>query len=335
MTYTIRNGLSICLGVVATGCALAVLLQDAIRTNVWTLEHALIPGMVLIAIGAGHLASVAIRSRHYGAGLGFGVAFALATLLTLYTSVAKQADIATAHKLGIEANQALRSARETELAGHRGAVAQATAMMLQEMTGQKCGDRCKAWKARLEDSEAKAAKVEAELILMGPAQTATAGSEHVAALLGIFGASINPRWLSLIEPFARAWLFELTAIVALGFAFRPEAPANAPANISARVANVANVPETPPAPVVKTAPEVPPLPHQTPPRLPRGPLTKELAEQDLVTLLAMGSPILNQEALAQRWGVHGSTASRWLTDFQTRRIVTTRQDGRVKRIVAA
>lgn len=333
MKYTIRNGLSILLGLVATGCALAVLLQDAIRTGHWTLEHGLVPGMVLIAIGAGHLASVAIRSRHYGAGVGFGVAFALATLLTLYTSVSKQADIATAHRHGVEANQALRAARETELAGHRAAVAQATAMMLQEMTGQKCGDRCKAWKARLEDSEARAARVEAELILMGPAQTATAGSEHVAALLGIFGASINPRWLALIEPFARAWLFELTAIVALGFAFRPEAPANVPASVANVPANVANVPETSPAPAPK--PPVPPLPHQTPPRPPRGPLTKELAEQDLVTLLAMGSPILNQEALAQRWGVHGSTASRWLSDFQTRRIVTTRQDGRVKRIVAA
>ena len=333
MRYTIRSGLSIALGIVAASCALAVLLQDAIRTNVWTLEHALLPGMVLIAIGAGHLATLAMRSRHLGASVGFAAAFCLATGLTLYTSVSRQADLKTAHRLTVEDKQAHRASKEADLVRLRTDLVTANREQTREMTGQRCLDRCQAWKARAGEIEHKIARTEAELIMLGPPLASQAGADHVGALLALVGFGPDAKQaLMLLEPFLRAWLFELTAIVALGFGFAPRATV---APIPAPVVETITAPVEPvqaPKPVAIVAPMVETI-EPTP--KPRGGLTRELAEQDLVTLLAMGHSIRSQDELAKRWNVPNCTVSRWLSDFQRRKVVECRKVGRTKEIVAA
>lgn len=332
MRPTIRSGLSIALGIVAASCALAVLLQDAIRTGVWTLEHALIPGMVFIAIAAGHLATLAMRSRHFGAAAGFAAAFGLAAVLTLYTSVSRQADLKTAHQLTVEAGQAHRAAKETELTRLRSDLVTANQQQTREMTGQRCLDRCLAWKARAGEIEHKIARTEAELIMLGPPLASQAGADHVGALLALVGFGPDAKQaLILLEPFLRAWLFELTAIVAVGFGFAPRATV-APIPSSVETIPEPVNPVQAPEPVAIVAPAVETI-EPTP--KPRGGLTRELAEQDLVTLLAMGRSIRSQDELAKRWNVPNCTVSRWLADFQRRKIVECRKVGRTKEIVAA
>jgi len=54
---------------------------------------------------------------------------------------------------------------------------------------------------------------------------------------------------------------------------------------------------------------------------------KQRAEQDLVTLLALGSKLSNA-ALSARWRVSPATVSRWLDGWQRKGIVTKRRAGR-------
>lgn len=324
MKYQIRSYLSIGIGAAAAICALVVLLQDAIRTNVWTIEHGLIPGMVVIAIGTGHLAGSAMKARRYGSALGFAASFLLATTLTLYTSVSKQADVAATRASSAHVVNDARAEKEAAMATLKAQHGDAVANITREMTGSTCGPRCRSWKERALELEGKIILTEADLFRMAPTVPIAAGATKVATVLAmVFGidAAHSQELLQLVEPFARAWLFELTSIVALGFAFgstismeNPKIPTLAveKVNVSKKKTNRPKV--------------VPP---------PKGGLTKELAEQDLVTLLALGKPVESQDVLAQRWNVPKPTVSRWLKDFEDRGMITREAKGRSKQIVAA
>lgn len=75
--------------------------------------------------------------------------------------------------------------------------------------------------------------------------------------------------------------------------------------------------------------------HKSVPPPKGGTMTKLEAERDLVMLLALGKPISSQDELAERWGVGKGTASKWLSDWEERGLVTRAQYGRCKQIVAA
>lgn len=328
MKYQIRSYLSIIIGSVAIFCALAILLQDAIRTGVWTLEHALIPGMVLIAVGAGHLASSAIKSGRYGSAVGFVSAFMLATMLTLYTSVSKQADVASTRASAAAVVNGARAEKEAALTALKAQHGDAVANVAKE-TGTACGKRCKSWKDLASELDGKILLAEAELFRMPPPVIVNAGASKVASVISMltsFDAVQVEKLLQLIEPFARAWLFELTSIVAFGFAFGHRSVSEGKPKVAVEKLNIAT--ET-----LRKSSEKPKKTKATPP--PKGGLTKELAEQDLVTLLALGKPIASQDVLAQRWNVPKPTVSRWLRDFEDRGMIARETKGRSKQIVAA
>lgn len=90
-------------------------------------------------------------------------------------------------------------------------------------------------------------------------------------------------------------------------------------------ANAAQLPAT-----VQLLPTVAVRPE--PPQPPKGGArmvaTKAAAEADVIRLVARGEPIPGQDALALRWSVHKSTASRWVQDFERRGLVKRTRDGR-------
>ncbi len=238
MQYHIASRLAIAVGIAASGCALGILLQDAIRTGIFTLEHALIPGMVGIAIAAGHLVGTALRSRKYLSALGFAVSFALATLLTVYTSVSKQADQSETVISAVSVTNTARKGKEDELARTRTRYEQANVMAEREMTGQKCLARCADWKTRSAEVAARVEKLEGELKDMAPPKPVTVGADKMAKVITMFVVQDVERvkaMLLLLEPFAKALLFELTAIVAFGFGFghRRAVKLKKPARVSA------------------------------------------------------------------------------------------------------
>jgi hypothetical protein len=93
------------------------------------------------------------------------------------------------------------------------------------------------------------------------------------------------------------------------------------------------------APVVAAIPPVdaedPPITEPLPPPT-GGSYTKELAEQDLVTLLGMGfDPFEKQSALKYRWKVSEGCVSKWIGDWERKGIIPKRvQVGRVKMLKA-
>lgn len=65
-----------------------------------------------------------------------------------------------------------------------------------------------------------------------------------------------------------------------------------------------------------------------------GPKSKLEAEADLRTLLATKQPIPSQDFLAERWGVHKGTVSKWLRDWEIAVSFARHQRGRCKELVA-
>lgn len=62
--------------------------------------------------------------------------------------------------------------------------------------------------------------------------------------------------------------------------------------------------------------------------------TKAKAEAEIIELVGRG-PIPSQDDLANRWGVHKGTVSKWLTDWEARGIVRRHAEGRCKAVRSA
>lgn len=323
--------LAIAIGIAASGCALAILLQDALRSGVWTLEHGLIPGMVAIAVGAGHLVGSALKTRKYLSALGFAISFTLATLLTVYTSVSKQADISETAMAAATVSNELRQAKEADLSIAKKRHEEANRMADREMTGEKCGRRCTDWRLRATEVAANIRLLEGDLKSMDPPKPVAVGADKMAHIVSMFTALEVSRvkaMLLLLEPFTKALLFELTAIVAFGYGFgsRPS------------VARVGPAPATVPSPIPEPAqPSGPPPPPGGGLRK----LTRDEARRDLIALRSLGYTVPSQEWLGERWGTPGApalpgTISKWLKAWEGEGAIPLRsQVGRCKVLEAA
>ena len=72
--------------------AIGLLLADAIDTGRWTQEHALVPLVVGLTVATGYLASTALWRARLLAAIGFAVAFAIGTTITVLNGVGRQSE---------------------------------------------------------------------------------------------------------------------------------------------------------------------------------------------------------------------------------------------------
>ena len=224
MTTHYQHGrtLAITCGLAATGGALAILLADPVTTGNWRLDHVLLPVVVSITIAAGHLCGSALRGWRILPGLGFALVFCIGTLLTVYSSVGAQKSGAGARQVAeVAYHNGAISEKRAEIEHARVRARQAQAMADKEMTGERCGPRCKDWRLREQEVQARIAKLEGELQGMGAPQVAPSKARPFAEALGVLGfdAAKVEKVAATFEPFAFSLLFELTAIIAFGYGF--------------------------------------------------------------------------------------------------------------------
>lgn len=223
-TYHEGRGLAIFCGAIATGGALTILLADPVMNQNWRLDHVLLPLIVCITISMGHLASVALRRWHILSATLFGLAFLGGLLVTVYASVGAQKSGPTARQeKSIASHNETLSDKKTQLDRARKRETEARTMADREMTGEACGRRCNDWRLREKEAAAHAAQIERQIVGLGSEQITPSRAKPFAEAAAVFGLNRDQveTIASTFEPFAFSLLFELTAILAFGYGFRP------------------------------------------------------------------------------------------------------------------
>lgn len=215
--------LAITAGVAFTTGGLVILMGAALTSpHQWTQYHVLTILTVFGTIAAGHLATSAWRIGHGLAAIGFVVLFLAGTALVVYQSVGRQAETTDTHKMSVEARNQLIADKKADLADAKDRQRHAHKMADQEMTGERCGARCKGWRTNAADIGNTIASLEREITELGPQKPVEAKSAKMAEVAAMFGfdRAKSQAALMLIEPFLWTLFFEIGSIVSLGFAFR-------------------------------------------------------------------------------------------------------------------
>ena len=219
---TTARGAATALGCAASFGAAYILLKEDVMAGHWSDSFVLVPLMLLIAVVAGHLAAKALRDRSILSASGFALAFLLGTVLTVYTSVSKQAMKIDAKVLETVASNKDRGTVEAALKIAQTRYQQALDQADKARSSGGCGRVCIDWSQRAVEVDSHIAKLKAELQSMDPVKPVAAGPERVAVVIhmlaGLETAKVKALLL-LVEPFAFALLFELTAISSFGYGF--------------------------------------------------------------------------------------------------------------------
>ena len=211
------------------GCAFAaggltiLLGSDLTSPQDWQASQWLTILTVFGTIAAGHLMVDAARARHLFATLGFLVLFLSGTGLVVYSSVGRQVETAGTTTLSVEDNNTKIADKTEDLKAARARRDYADRAADREMTGQRCGQRCKDWKQNSKDITVVILQLEAEIAALGPQKPVNAQAAAMADMAALFGADNKARTVAvllLIIPFLKTLFFEVGAIVSLGFAFR-------------------------------------------------------------------------------------------------------------------
>jgi septal ring factor EnvC (AmiA/AmiB activator) len=195
---------AIATGAVAASGALYILLKDDVLAGQWSDSFVLVPAMVVIAVAAGHLAVNALMERKVLSAIGFAMAFALGTALTVYTSVGKQATSSDANYRATEAHAKAIRDKQADLERARLRYQQATAQADKEISEGGCKKKCDDWRLRAREVQSHIATLETELTTMGSAKPVAAGADRVAQLAAmVLGADSKhvKAVLVLVEPF--------------------------------------------------------------------------------------------------------------------------------------
>lgn len=254
-THTTGTGIALVAGTFAVTGALAILLRDALTTGVWTIEHGLIPLLMIIQILTGHLAVAAVRQRHLLAAVGFLVVASAATWGVLETSVSKQSSVQAETVAAAEAVNRPLTDKTADLAKARLRLADAERMVDIETGKGGCKSNCRDWKQRAEEVRSHVKVLEGEIAALGPAKPIGAESAKMAELISAVTGHDRQKVagvLALIKPFTFALIFELAALVSFAFAF--PAPSRVPSRTKAGNDNGATVP----AGSMRPEPPVPP-----------------------------------------------------------------------------
>ncbi len=225
-------------GILASGGALAILMQGTIKTGHLRLDQALMPILVALTIITGHLTTSAARERKPLSALGFAAVFSIGTLLTIYTSVGSQAKMAGAETATASAAKQSRQRIESQMARVEAERTKASNMLAaaQRKLAKECasgrGSRCRGrqatvavYQAAVKGHNADLARLNGQLDTLAPAPVTGARVGRMAAVLAIFAAdevkarARYERAFMLFEPFAYSLFLELGALVAFGFGF--------------------------------------------------------------------------------------------------------------------
>jgi hypothetical protein len=210
-------------GMAFTVGGLVILMGDVLmHPELWTQYHALTILTVFGTIAAGHLMATAGKAKHFFAALGFGLLFLAGTGLVVANSLGRQAEVSDAKAFDAEATNTALAAKHGELAKARERFDDANKYADKEMTGERCGPRCKDWRLRATEVGAHIKALEGEIAALGPVKPVNAKADKIAAIAALFGASADKAKAAfmLLEPFLWCLFFEIGSIVSLGFAFR-------------------------------------------------------------------------------------------------------------------
>lgn len=325
-TTSTGRDLALVAGILAAGGALAILLQDAIRTNVWQLEHGLIPALMAVQILTAHLVIAAFRQWRIASGLGFLIVAIVATWGVLYTSVGKQSSVAAENTAQVEDTNGRREALKTELAKNQAMLFEARAKLGSECeTGE--GSRCRGKRATVKVYEDAVAGVEAKIEKAGPLRPVAANADKMAELLAMATSGSQAKikhFLLLVQPFTYATIFELASLVSFGFAFSGRRDGTRMSLQKQRLPPIGTEPSL-------KAPE-PTVTRTNRPFVRTVPRTaKDRALADLLTKLALGERFGSQDEIREQYGVAKSTVSEWLAEWEQFGIIPNRQkNGRCK-----
>lgn len=220
MIYNSHRALAITIGAASTAGALWILNQDAFKSGHWTTEHLMTPVIVGVTIVAGHLIRSALSSRRVGAALGFAGLFLAGTLLTLYSSIGRQADTTDRAALSATDINTRRTEKLADRKRNQSMLSEARAKALSACAGGD-GKACNGVRATIRVYEAAVEGNEAALLKIGPPVPVSAKADRMAEVLELFGLDrvSARRALILIEPFTYSLFLEMAAIVAFGFGF--------------------------------------------------------------------------------------------------------------------
>ena len=310
-----------------TGGGLYILLEKALISGVWSMQHVLTVLIVFGTVASGHLSRDAVCDTRILTALGFALLFIAGTGLVVYNSVGRQTATSASQANEAVSHNELRDAILDRLEDERVGLKKANAKRDWEMAGRPdkkgnrttkpiCGGGCLSWKKIATEHRAQITSLEQRLADIGPPQTVNTKAKaqafaDVAAIFG-FTKSATVAALTLLEPFAITLFFEIGIIVAAAFAFR-----------HARVAETATVS------VSKNG-------FQPPPRGAKPRLVPEARKLKLVTVhpvidaLNRGGPAASNDELAQRMGVSKGEASKRVREVKDR--LDIHIDGRCKRI---
>jgi hypothetical protein len=339
-THNTGRGLALVAGTLATAGALAILLQDAIRSGHWTIEHGLIPVLMAVQILTGHLFVAAARQRKALPALGFAVVAMVATWGVLDTSVAKQGAVQAEAVAKAEDVNARRSGIERQIADAEAMLGPCPSGSPKDYFGNRCGlnasvvaecasgdgKRCKGKQASQALYQSALRTYRDDLAKLGPQQAVDARSENMATLIAALTGRDKTKIkhvLATIRPFTYALIFELAALVSFGFAFGHRPATVRPANenrpatweglsdaelatIRARFLASDTVPDHP-----KPGASAP-----LPSNVIRLPDAKSAALARIRTDLADGRTFPSQADLCRTFGVPRSTMSDWLTEWE-------------------
>lgn len=355
-TDTIGRAVALVLGIVSAACALGILLEDVAKGAAsFELKHALVIGIVALAILAGHSVTNAWRARSAFGVVGFTVVFLAATALVVYKSTGRQAE----HTFQSQAEAdfaAEERARIRPLLTEAEAMLSGAAKAIEKqcVEGKASKKQCDGLRATHGVYTAAVTGHKADLARLGAPKPVAPEAENFAALAAVFGADkAKVKAASiLVVPFLQTGLYEFGAIVGLFFAFRHRKAATVaerkpvtPAEQSdfttddidaARQLGIGGEPGTGNWGNSGNGGEVF-----------RGSTKKggngggkrvyarSEALLDLTRRLASGETVAAQDELAAAWGVDKSTVSKWLKQWRgDDRIPASQRVGRCHRLAA-
>jgi hypothetical protein len=305
-------------GLFAVG-TLGILLEDVIMHSApFTLKHALTVVVVAGTIMVGHLAAGARSAGHWGAVAGFGVLFLAGTLLTVYSSVGRQAEHTMIASAEVQAAELARARATKGLGEAETMLADAQRELARECkTGR--GKRCEGIKATVDVYDAAVRGHKAELERLGPAKVAVPEAKRAGELAAVFGADpvkVEAAMVLLI-PFLTTLFLELGAIICLGYGFRPSRKIANDNRPSVRDTEQTSFPIDPDGGSRKRV------------------FTRNEAQADVISLVERRKPIPSQDDLADRWNVTKSCVSKWLTLWEEDGLIQRESLGRCKTVRAA
>lgn len=305
-----------------------------------TTSHVLAVAALVAALAAGHYAWPELRRARIVTGLALGLVFCAATAYVVVSAASRNAETAATKSARIADSNAARAREERQLAlaldMHKAAT---TRLDAECVRGKASKSQCDGIRATIAVYAAAIDGHNARLDRLGPALPVNGGYAHagrfIAALPGITAspAHIEQR-LAETLPVLVVLIAELASIAFGLMAFRTSN--RTPRAITERAEPFT----TEELDDLKRLVRPPVQSREADKKADTKPaggarITREQAEADLVTMLAMAQTVPSQESLAQRWNRPKQTVSDWLRAWESDGLIPARQQsGRMKRLVA-